>query len=561
MGRSYLEGGRDAGADLGYPLVAVCIDKDKNSQNALKWAIDSLVQKGQTIVLVHVNTKGTSGGVEDAAGFKQPTDPHMKDLFVPFRCFCTRKDINCKDVVLDEHDVAKSIIEFSAQAAVEKLVLGATTRGGFVRFKADIPTTISKGAPDFCSVYIVNKGKVSSQRNSTRAAPRVSPLRSQIQSSQIAATLKPEPPQSHRWSSSSRGHEHGETPRVDNFRSPFARGGPANTRKSYADLSHMSMPDSADISFVSSTGRRSVDHHPAIPPRMSNGSVDSYDHSFEMSRTPSKWGGDSFGGMDHTTFSQSSSSSFCSLGMQDDVEAEMKRLRLELKQTMDMYSTACKEALTAKQKAMELQRWKMEEEQKTQDSRITEDSAMAMIEREKARAKAAMEAAEASQRIAEMEVQKRISAEKKLLKEAEERKNRGGSGMSHEARYRRYSIEEIEQATDNFNDARKVGEGGYGPVYKGFLDHTQVAIKDRPDLGAVVLPELNRLRALGEDNMQYCGAIIRGGGGGGGMHSSSPFHSNISRSHAEMMIDSQYPRSVFSSRAGDSPMPPRRSNA
>lgn len=28
----------------------------------------------------------------------------------------------------------------------------------------------------------------------------------------------------------------------------------------------------------------------------------------------------------------------------------MKRLRLELKQTMDMYSTACKEAITAKQK-------------------------------------------------------------------------------------------------------------------------------------------------------------------------------------------------------------------
>ncbi|KAJ1258386.1 hypothetical protein BS78_10G071400 [Paspalum vaginatum] len=478
MGRSYHDG-KDAAGDLGYPLVAVCIDKDKNSQNALKWAIDSLVHKGQTIVLVHVNTKGTCGGVEDAAGFKQPTDPHMKDLFLPFRCFCTRKDIQCKDVVLDEHDVAKSIIEFAAHAAVEKLVLGATARGGFVRFKADIPTTISKGAPDFCTVYVINKCKVSSQRNSIRAAPRVSPLRSQIQQQQSqtsAATPKPEPP-SQRWSSSSRGHDHAETPRVDNFRSPFARGGTANTRKSYADLSHMSMPDSADISFVSSAGRRSVDHHPAIPPRMSNSSADSYDHSFEMSRTPSKWGGDSFGGMDHTTFSQTSSSSYCSIGM-DDVEAEMKRLRLELKQTMDMYSTACKEALTAKQKATELQRWKMEEEQRTQDSRITEDSAMAMIEREKARAKAAMEAAEAAQRIAEMEVQKRISAEKKLLKEADDRKNRGG----HEARYRRYSIEEIEKATDRFNDSLKVGEGGYGPVYKGFLDHTQVAIKVlRPD--------------------------------------------------------------------------------
>ncbi|KAK3131821.1 hypothetical protein QOZ80_6AG0511920 [Eleusine coracana subsp. coracana] len=518
MGRSYQDG--DASS---YPLVAVCIDKDKNSQNALKWAIDSLVQKGQTIVLVHVNTKGTSGGIEDGAGFKLPTEPHMKDLFLPFRCFCTRKDIQCKDVVLDERDVAKAIIEFSANAAIEKLVIGATSRGGF-RFKADIPTTISKGAPDFCTVYIINKGnKVSSTRNAIRAAPRVSPLRSLIlqsqqQTSQVQTTTPhaaaaaskgiggvAEPP-SQRWSSSSRGSSHAdflETPRVDTtstFRSPFTRGGMNGgpTRKSYADLSHLSMPDSADISFVSSSGggRRSVDQQGMnAPPRMSSGSAaDSYDHSFESMRTPSKWGGDSFGGgggfggLDPTSgFSQSSASSFCSLGMQDDVEAEMKRLRLELKQTMDMYSTACKEALTAKQKATELQRWKMEEEQKAQDSRLTEESALAMIEREKAKAKAAMEAAEASQRIAELEVQKRITAEKKLLKEAEERKNnnpRGGgvSSHHHEVRYRKYTIEEIELATNRFDDARKIGEGGYGPVYRGFLDHTQVAIKVlRPD--------------------------------------------------------------------------------
>jgi serine/threonine protein kinase len=49
-------------------------------------------------------------------------------------------------------------------------------------------------------------------------------------------------------------------------------------------------------------------------------------------------------------------------------------------------------------------------------------------------------------------------------------------------RYRRYTIEEIEIGTDHFNEARKVGEGGYGPVYKGHLDHTPVAIKVlRPD--------------------------------------------------------------------------------
>jgi serine/threonine protein kinase len=52
--------------------------------------------------------------------------------------------------------------------------------------------------------------------------------------------------------------------------------------------------------------------------------------------------------------------------------------------------------------------------------------------------------------------------------------------------------------------------------------------KDRPDLATVVLPELNRLRVLGEDNMDSCMAMSMSGrgGGGGGFHSSSTFHSN-----------------------------------
>lgn len=37
---------------------------------------------------------------------------------------------------------------------------------------------------------------------------------------------------------------------------------------------------------------------------------------------------------------------------QEDVDAEMRRLRLELKHTMDMYSNACKEAINAKQKVI-----------------------------------------------------------------------------------------------------------------------------------------------------------------------------------------------------------------
>lgn len=42
---------------------------------------------------------------------------------------------------------------------------------------------------------------------------------------------------------------------------------------------------------------------------------------------------------------------------------------------------------------------------------------------------------------------------------------------------RRYSKDEIEYATDNFSEAKKIGEGSCGSVYKCTLDHTPVAVK------------------------------------------------------------------------------------
>lgn len=45
--------------------------------------------------------------------------------------------------------------------------------------------------------------------------------------------------------------------------------------------------------------------------------------------------------------------------------------------------------------------------------------------------------------------------------------------------------------------------------------------KDRPDLGTVVLPELNRLRALAEDAMPSMAQSSSSGGSSGSSHSSS----------------------------------------
>ncbi|RZR78240.1 hypothetical protein BHM03_00003520 [Ensete ventricosum] len=254
--------------DAACPMVAVAIDKDKGSQNALKWAVDNLVTRGQTLTLIHVKLTShpcelpsllplpsflpslrvqklclhfafrvcsphpvtascvTAANLDDDGGFKEPTDHQSKELFLPFRCFCTRKDtrwsqqVRCKDVLLEDVDAAKAIVEFVSHAAIEKLVVGASSKGGFVRclhistafcvrsencalelasdgvllslrrFKNhDVAASITKGVPDFCTVYVIGKGKVSAMRSAVRPAPAVSPLRAQIQSE---ASLKPD---------------------------------------------------------------------------------------------------------------------------------------------------------------------------------------------------------------------------------------------------------------------------------------------------------------------------------------------------------------------------------
>ena len=123
----------------------------------------------------------------------------------------------------------------------------------------------------------------------------------------------------------------------------------------------------------------------------------------------------------------------------------------------------------------------MQEQQKIEEARITEEAALSLAEKEKAKCKVAIEAAQAAQRIAELEAQRRMNVEMKTSKETDEKKM-AISSLGHDLRYRKYTIEEIETATEFFSSSRKIGEGGYGPVYMCSLDHTLVAIKVlRPD--------------------------------------------------------------------------------
>ncbi|KAK2646203.1 hypothetical protein Ddye_021398 [Dipteronia dyeriana] len=495
--------------------VAVAIDKDKGSQYALKWTVDHLLSRGQPLTLLHViqkvsslptptgNSVSISNVNEDVARtYHKQLENQTRELFLPFRCFCSQKDIKCNEVILEDMDITKALIGYISSNAITTLVLAAPARTGLVkRFKTtDIPSSVSKGAPEFCNVYVIAKGKISSVRPATAPAPvKAAIVRNQLQS-QPSQNLSDSNEATCMNNQRLRGLILYIIPSNHQL-SPFTSG------RASIPKYEPSYPES-DISFVSS-GRPSTDRmfptfydrmdYSGSTPRLSNGSGSNPRLSNGSGSNPSEYETSSFGSLNSGTnrsidisssqyeFSSSSqdNGSMTSASTSqsiEDVEAEMRRLRLELKQTMEMYSAACKEALTAKQKAKELHRWKLEEGQRLEEARIAEEAALALAEREKAKCRAAIEAAEAAQRIAELESHKRKNAEMKALKESEEKKRALNALANGDLKYRKYTIEEIEEATEYFSNSRKIGEGGYGPVYQCDLDHTSVAIKVlRPD--------------------------------------------------------------------------------
>ncbi|XP_006360651.1 U-box domain-containing protein 35-like [Solanum tuberosum] len=493
--------------------TVVAIDKDKGSQYALKWAVDTLIGKGKNVTLLHVKVRPSvslpNADVSDGTPrvYRSDPDSQAKELFLPFRCFCNRKNIQVNEVVIEGIDIATSISDYVTANVIEILVVGAASRNGFVsRFKTmDVPTAVSKVIPGFCTVYVIAKGKVQSTKNASSPVPSSpTPVQQNHSTSSLGAKLGFADTRYAQISSDTKGSvtdirspyaSRSSADDLDSIKSPFNRGKGIN--RSYGDLSVAE----SDLSFVSS-GRPSStfpismdsSHDLGLPPRLSNSSDTDVKYSAprlsNSSETESRLSfGSSFSatrlseanGFSSNSF-DSGNGSWSSPSNMEDIEAEMRRLKQELKQTMDMYSSACKEALSAKHKAMELHRWKVEEEQKLEEARLAEEAALAVAEKEKAKCRAALEAAEEAQRIAEREAQRRISAERKALKESEEKKKVLDALAQSDCRYRKYTIEEIETATDNFAATRKIGEGGYGPVYKCYLDHTQVAIKVlRPD--------------------------------------------------------------------------------
>ncbi|XP_030972336.1 U-box domain-containing protein 52-like isoform X1 [Quercus lobata] len=453
--------------------TVIAIDRDKNSQYAVKWAVDNVLSKSSHCILIHVRNQSflPLDFEEIPKEGRPPTEAELQQLFLPYRGFCARKGIEAKEVILHDIEVSSALIDYISNNSISNIVVGASNRNALTRkFRnADVPSTLLKSAPGFCAVYVISKGKVQTARQAGQPQTPTGTANFNAansgQHSQRGLHVPNVPPNTQDLEDKNRTSlSHGSRRSVGSDRASFDRSSDSlmMTPNSHYRSSSRSDPTLSMDSFVSATSsQRNSDVSWSLSCQTNNTSVEAFD-SFVSSDSPG-----------------SSGSSQTPKGL----EVEMKRLKHELMQTMEMYNTACREAIVAQKRARELQQLKSAEERKLEQAKLAEEAALALAEVEKQKSKAATEAAEMAQRLADMEVQRRMNAELRARQESEERM-KAMDALAHGIfKYRIYTIEEIEAATDDFRNSLKIGEGGYGPVFKGVLDHTVVAIKVlRPDM-------------------------------------------------------------------------------
>ncbi|CAN7087780.1 unnamed protein product [Brassica oleracea var. botrytis] len=402
-------------------ITVIAIDKDKNSQHALKWAVENILvdsphyNSNEVICLAEGNT---------GAHIQRDNQDDSHQFFLPFRGFCSRKGIIPKEVLLREIDISNAIVSYITNNSVSNIVVGASSHNAFFKkFKSpDVPTTLLKTSPETCAVFVVSKGKLLKSKSASQA------LKHHPVQQSLSTLLYNNEPTSSTYSSDSE-------------------------RESFVSTQH-SKPMS-DFSQTSS------------PPRISSTQTLS-----EFSQSDTDTG--SYGMVSTVTsytISQSSTSNGSSISststesphavtfmeqQNQNLEAEVRRLRQELKQynpsnnkeSSQEHKLPRAKGVRRLDQAIEMPRALSEENQK----RLS-----------------AIQAAEIAKKLAKMESQKR----KLLEMQAKLEKQRMASNVS----YRRYSIKDVEGATNGFSDSLKIGEGGYGPVYKAVLDYTSVAIK------------------------------------------------------------------------------------
>ncbi|KAL9224239.1 hypothetical protein vseg_000299 [Gypsophila vaccaria] len=450
--------------------------RGNGSKRAVRWAVENLLSRADRFVLVHVMSTVThiptpSGNripIKEldaivVARYMDDVRERAQEFFTQYKKFYRAGELTFETLLLECDNVAAGLVDYVSKSGVRSLVMGSESMSRFWRkIKGPgITQIVLKGAPDTCDVYIVSKRRVKTK------------LASSLTSSMLLST----------------------------------------------DITTSGLPSNSSIPVVLTTGNTPLHSFSSIEQSTGPSSCSEISLSVSSSDTFVAYNTDrdcSNNGVNHWRSITSASPDHISLGQVSvpdthvsyetfDLHNEVEQLRLELQTTLDLYSTACEDLVHAQKRVRLLSSECVEEAEKITAATEREETLRKIAELEKMKHLQAMREVQAAKSLLARESHERRIAELNALKELKERRRVVEELMSSERGTRKYTAEEIKEATDFLSEEKVVGEGGYGKVYKGILDHTSVAVKvlreDATDKKEEFLREVRILSQLRHPNL------------------------------------------------------------
>ncbi|CAN7014418.1 hypothetical protein IGI04_013175 [Brassica rapa subsp. trilocularis] len=464
-----------------FHTVFVALSGSRKSKYVVTWALEKFGPEGNVgFKLLHIhpritcvptpmgNTIPISEVREDVViAYRQEILCQSELVLTPFKKMFEKRKVAVEVLVIESNNVAAAIAEEVIRNSTERLVIGSSPRRFFSR-RVDLCSAISALMPNFCTVYVVSKGKLSSVR------PGYLDANASIRDDTSSSSSRP-------ISESTDGTSSARDSSSSSISLPVRRLQHLTTaaRQASAQMETNSVGSEVTMCMsmdVSRTNKSSMDtKSPSTP-----GLRDNEERKKPMSSSSSNL---EYGNATHSRSSQQASSMCDNISEQSytsnqvNLSFEVDKLKAELRHIQEMYTVAQTEIFDASRTLGELNQRRLEEARKLEEIKLKEYEAQELAEKEKQNFEKAKRDVESMREKVEKEIAQRREAERKATRDAQEKEKLEGTLGTPQLQYQHFTWEEIVAATSSFSDEMKIGMGACGAVYKCNMHHTTAAVK------------------------------------------------------------------------------------
>ncbi|KAL5209260.1 hypothetical protein ABZP36_004883 [Zizania latifolia] len=434
--------------------VGLALTCSKSSSYALQWALARFTNANcdaPKFLLIHVLTDvlvvptpmgnyipidKVRSDVADA--YLKDVQHQAQEMLLLHKNMCHQNKVEAQVLLVKGNDVSETVSSVVAEYQINILIMGITTRSSFTRkpFGNGTSSKICKSVPSFCTTYLVSKDGLSSVYSSELEGDMASSV----------------PKRKHGLSSrsidlnASSDQSPFDSPRLLCSNLPSEK--PKHTSPAHCNRS-LTLYD-----YLS--GSTSVYPDKGTKVTSSTGELRSSD---EMLRQESSLQG--------LILSEN----------KEDISVELEKLKLELRHIQGAYKLVQDESNDASCQMAELAARRLEEEAQLREIQSRLDRANDNVEEQKAHRYAAEQALNHVQDLVRGEIMQKNMLQVKASRDADKKSRLEKLFVLRGNSYSMFTWEEIDNATSSFADCLKIGTGANGTVYKGYLNHSTVAIK------------------------------------------------------------------------------------